>query len=75
MEQTAFDRQVAQQRLLCQIEALRQAEERMQLTARFQEARLGMGKRTKMQWTMHLLGLTAVKTFKGLQYVVRRALP
>jgi hypothetical protein len=75
MQQTAFDRYVAQQRLHAQVEALRLAEERMHLMARFQEARLGMGRRTKLQWVMHLLGVTAVKTFKGIEYVVRRTLP
>jgi hypothetical protein len=74
-EQTEFDRSVAQQRLFYQVEALRLAEQRMQLMARFQEARLGMGRRTKMQWVMHVLGMTAVTTFKGIRYVVRRALP
>jgi len=42
-EQTRFDRYVAHQRLLYQAESLRQADERMRLMARFQEARLGMG--------------------------------
>ena len=74
-EQTEFDRHVAEQRLYYQLESLRLAEERMQLMARFQEARLGMGKRTMMQIAFHLLGVTAVKTFQGIQYVVRRSLP
>jgi hypothetical protein len=75
MQQTTFDRHVAQQRLHYQVATLRLAEERMQLMARFQEAKLGMGKKTKLQWAMHLLGVTAVQTFKGIQYVVRRSLP
>jgi hypothetical protein len=74
-EQTAFDRYVAQHRLYYQVEALRLAEERMRIMAQFQEARLNMGRRTKLQWVMHLLGLTVITVFKGFQYVVRRALP
>jgi hypothetical protein len=75
MEQAAFDRQMAQQRLLNQVEGLRLASERMHLMARFQAARLGLGRKTKLQWTIYLLRQTAVKAFKGCQYVVRRALP
>jgi hypothetical protein len=75
MEQTEFDRHIAQQRLVYQFEALRLAEGRLQQAARFQEARLGIGRRTKLQWAMHLLGLIVVNLFKGLKYVIRRALP
>jgi hypothetical protein len=74
-EQTRFDRHVAHQRLLYQAEALRQADERMQLMARFQEARLGIGKKTKLQWVLHLVGVVAVKIFEGMRYVIRRSLP
>ena len=55
LEQTEFDRYVSRQRLYCQIEAMRLAEERMRIMERFQEAKLNAGKRTKLQWAMHLL--------------------
>ena len=75
MEQMAFDRYLAQQRLFIQTEGLRLNEERLQLMARIQAARLGPGRRSKLQWVTHALGLTVVKTFQAVQYVVRRALP
>lgn len=75
LQQTAFDRHVALERMHYQAESLRMAEERMQMMARLQEAKLGAGRRTKMQWALHLVGVTAVQTFKGIQYVVRRSLP
>jgi hypothetical protein len=42
---------------------------------RFQEAKMNMGKRTKLQWVMHVLGLAAVQSARGIGYVIRRALP
>jgi hypothetical protein len=74
-EQTAFDRYVAQQRLFIQAEGLRLNEERLQLMARLQEARAGVGRRSKLQWAAHIFGVALVKAFQGVQYVVRRALP
>ncbi len=75
MEQTAFDRYVAQQRLVIQAEGLRLNEQRLQLMARLQEARLGAGRRSKLQWVAHIVGVIVVKLFQGLQYVIRRTLP
>jgi hypothetical protein len=73
-EQTAFDRYVAQQRLSIQAEGLRLNAERMEFMARLQEARLGLGRRSKLQGALHFLGLAVLKVLKGIQYVIRRAL-
>jgi hypothetical protein len=75
LERTAFDRYFTHQRLNYQMEALLLAQERMQLMARFQEARLGLHQRTKLQWVMHVMGITARGACRGIDYVIRRALP
>jgi hypothetical protein len=74
LQQSAFDRYVSQHRLYYQLEALRLGEERMRLMAHFQEARLNAGRRTKLQWVMYVLGMAVVQTYRGMHYVVRRAL-
>jgi hypothetical protein len=71
MEQTEFERHVAQQRLFHQVEALRLTSERMHLMAQFQMARLGIGRRSMLRRILSLLGWVLVKVFK----IVRRALP
>ncbi len=71
MEQTGFDRYVAQQRLYNQAEALRLASDRMNIMAQFQAARLGMNRKSRLGWVIKVLRIFIVKIF---QYV-RRTLP
>lgn len=74
-EQATFDRYVAQQRLVHQQETLRLEEERLQLTAEAQAARLRAERKTILQWVLHTLGWSIGKIFQGLWYVIRRSLP
>lgn len=69
VQQTAFDRQIAQQRLLIQLEGLRLAADRLQLSANMQAARLGLNRpppfwRRMVAWT--LMGIS-----KSFSYVCR----
>jgi len=79
LEQTTFDRYLAQQRLIQQVEALRQASERMQIMARFQDARLALDHPSLLS---RVPGILARCVFNIVRFVVvqtyeqiRRVLP
>ena len=74
-EQAAFDRQVAQERMLHQAEALRLASERLQLTASLQAARLGMNRQARPHWVLRGAGFVVVNGLKAVHYVFHRVLP
>jgi hypothetical protein len=73
-EQVAFDRHMAQQRLINQVEALRLMSERMHIQARFEAVRLGLCRQSTFERVLWLPRLVMVKAFNGIQHVVRRAL-
>jgi hypothetical protein len=70
MQQAAFDRQVAEQRLLIQMEGLRLAADRLHLSANMQAARLGLNRAPPL-WR-RMLALTFMGLGKGFRYVFQR---
>jgi hypothetical protein len=73
-EQVAFDRHMAQQRLINQVEALRLMAERMHIQARFEAVRMGLCRQSTFERVLWLPRLVMVKAFNGIQHVVRLAL-
>ena len=71
LEQNAFDRWLAHQRILHQAEMLRLNEERLRLAADAQAARFGTNKKTLLGHAVTLLRFTGGKVI----HHVRRALP
>jgi hypothetical protein len=64
MQQSAFDRHIAQQRLFNQVTALRLMAERTQLIARAQAARLGLDRQSPLRWAASLAWRATAKVFQ-----------
>jgi hypothetical protein len=69
--QSEFEQAVTRHRMYHQDQALRLNEERLQLAAQLQAARLGLNKRTPLQKVLHGIGWIFRLYFKAVCYVVK----